>query len=204
MIVLPAGYGRAFRLGKGERISIVNTHGQQVVDTWALNADDLSEMMSMEHTRSCLDKLRPSTGESFFTNRRRPIVRLECDTSPGIHDTLVSACDQARYDLLGFAGSHRSCVENFYEALAGLGIKPDHVPAPFNMFERVIITENEGLEIAPPVSRPGDTVTLRALANVIVILSACPMDIALTNGLDRTPKDVAVQLDDGSSGTHLP
>ena len=194
MIVLPAGYGRAFRIGKGERISIVNTHGQQVVDTWALNAGDPSEMMSMEHTRSCLDKLRPSVGDRFFTDRRRPIMLLESDTSPGIHDTLLSSCDQARYDLLGFAGSHRSCAQNFYEALAALDLKPTRVPAPFNMFERVIITENGGLEIAPPVSRPGDTVTLQALSDVVVILSACPMDIALTNGLDRTPKDVAVRL----------
>jgi len=195
MIVLPAGHGRAFRVAKGERITIVNTHGQQVVDTWALNADDPSEMMSMEHTRSCLDKLRPAAGDKFFTNRRRPIVLLESDSSPGIHDTLLSACDQARYDLLGFAGSHRSCAENFYEALSTLGIKPTRLPAPFNMFERVIITESGGLEIAPPVSRPGDTVALRALEDAIVILSACPMDVALTNGLDRTPKDVAVLLD---------
>ncbi|MGH7715346.1 MAG: DUF1989 domain-containing protein [Vulcanimicrobiaceae bacterium] len=195
MIVVPAGHGRAFRLGKGERLSILNTHGQQVVDTWALHADDPSEMVSMEHTRSCLDRLRPSAGDNLFTNRRRPLVLMESDTSPGIHDTLLSACDQLRYDLLGFAGTHRSCAQNFYEALAELGIKPARVPAPLNMFERVIITETGALEIAPPLSRPGDTVVLRAVEPAIVIVSACPMDIALTNGLDRTPKDIAVRLD---------
>lgn len=196
-MIVPAGHGRAFRLAKGERIAIINTHGQQVVDTWALNADDPSEMLSMEHTRSCLDKLRPCAGDDLFTNRRRPLVHFESDTSPGIHDTLLSACDQVRYDLLGFAGSHRSCAQNFYEALGALGVKPDRVPAPLNMFERVIITESGTLEIAPPAARPGDTVVLRALEPAIVILSACPMDIALTNGLDRTPKDIAVRIDGG-------
>jgi uncharacterized protein YcgI (DUF1989 family) len=193
-VVLPARYGKAFRLRKGERMQIVNTHGQQVVDTFALIAGDPNEMMSMEHTRSCLDKLRPAAGDHLYTNRRRPILLLEEDTSPGVHDTLLSACDQLRYDLLGFKGTHRSCAQNFTEALAELGIAPARVPAPLNMFERVVITGDGRLEIAPPVSRPGDAVTLRAMEDAIVALSACPMDVALTNGLDKTPKDIEVRL----------
>ena len=47
---LPARSGRAVRLETGEAIRIVNTHGSQVVDTWAFNAEDLREFMSMEHT----------------------------------------------------------------------------------------------------------------------------------------------------------
>jgi len=194
-VVVRARYGKAFRLRKGERLQVVNTHGQQVVDTWALVADDPSETMSMEHTRSCLDKLRPATGDRLFTNRRRPILLIEEDTSPGVHDTLLSACDQLRYDLLGFNGTHRSCAQNFHEALAELGISAERVPAPLNMFERVDITADGRLEIAPPVSRPGDSLTLRALEDAVVVLSACPMDIALTNGLDKTPKDIEVRLE---------
>lgn len=193
-VVVPARYGKAFRLRKGERLQIVNTHGQQVVDTFAIMGDDPTEMMSMEHTRSCLDKLRPAAGDRFYTNRRRPILLMEEDTSPSVHDTLLSACDQLRYDLLGFKGTHRSCAQNFTEALAELGITPARVPAPFNMFERVIITEDGRLEIAPPVAKPGDSVTLRAMEDAIVVVSACPMDIALTNGLDKTPKDIEVRL----------
>lgn len=193
-VVVPARYGKAFRLRKGERLQIVNTHGQQVVDTFAIMGDDPTEMMSMEHTRSCLDKLRPAAGDRFYTNRRRPILLMEEDRSPGVHDTLLSACDQLRYDLLGFKGTHRSCAQNFTEALAELGITPARVPAPFNMFERVIITEDGRLEIAPPVAKPGDSVTLRAMEDAIVVVSACPMDIALTNGLDKTPKDIEVRL----------
>lgn len=193
-VVVPARYGKAFRLRKGERLQIVNTHGQQVVDTFAIMGDDPTEMMSMEHTRSCLDKLRPAAGDRFYTNRRRPILLMEEDRSPGVHDTLLSACDQLRYDLLGFKGTHRSCAQNFTEALAELGITLARVPAPFNMFERVIITEDGRLEIAPPVAKPGDSVTLRAMEDAIVVVSACPMDIALTNGLDKTPKDIEVRL----------
>ena len=50
--VVPARRGRAVRLYKGQAIQIINTHGQQVVDTWCFNADDLSEFMSMERCLS--------------------------------------------------------------------------------------------------------------------------------------------------------
>src|SRR5712672_2668698 len=38
-VTIPARKGRACRLLKGQAIKIINTHGHQVVDTWAFNAD---------------------------------------------------------------------------------------------------------------------------------------------------------------------
>jgi uncharacterized protein YcgI (DUF1989 family) len=187
---LPAKRGKAIRLKSGEQVKVVNLHGKQVVDTWAFAEGDPGEFMSMEHTRSCLDKLTPGVGDDLFTNRRRPILRLEADTSPGIHDTLLSACDEERYRRLGFKGRHGSCAENFRLALEEIGVKPAHVPGPLNLFENVSIGPGRTLAIAPPVSRAGDAVTLRAMIDAIVVFSACPMDMALTNGADRTPKDV--------------
>ena len=50
LILVPARQGRAQHLKSGACIRIVNTHGSQVVDTWAFNATDPDEFMSMEHT----------------------------------------------------------------------------------------------------------------------------------------------------------
>ena len=83
--VVPARRGRAVRLAKGQAIQIINTHGQQVVDTWCFNADDLSEFMSMEHLHASLQGIFPAKGDGLATNRRRPILMLEEDTSPGRH-----------------------------------------------------------------------------------------------------------------------
>jgi uncharacterized protein YcgI (DUF1989 family) len=93
LLQIPAGHGRAVRLGAREALRIVNTHGHQVVDCWAFSAGDLAEAMSMEHTRAALSRVRPRVGDAFVTNRRRPILLLEEDSSPGIHDTLIAACD---------------------------------------------------------------------------------------------------------------
>ncbi len=198
-IKIAGGHGKAVRIAKGQHIKVINTHGQQVVDTWAFNADDMSEFTSMEHTRSCLEKLFPGIGDALYSNRRRPILTVIEDTSPGVHDTLHAACDVDRYRLLGHKGYHANCADNLRAALAKLGYMTPYIPAPFNMFERVVVTggQNPGgwLEIQPPLSRPGDYLLLRAeLDNVVVVLSACPQDMSLTNGLDRTSKDVAFQL----------
>jgi uncharacterized protein len=194
--VLKARHGKALRLNAGARVAVVNTYGKQVVDTWALCASDPSEAMSMEHTRSCLDKLAPAVGDELFTDRRRAILRLVADTSPGVHDTLLSACDEERYRLLGFNGKHGSCAENFSLALAEIGIESRRVPSPWNLFENVAIGQDARLSISPPCSSAGDRVEIYALIDAIVVFSACPMDIAPTNGLDRCPRDVALLLQD--------
>jgi uncharacterized protein YcgI (DUF1989 family) len=90
--IVPARQGLAVRLAKGHAIQIINTHGQQVVDTWCFNTDDTSEFMSMEHLHAALQAIFPAKGHGLTTNRRRPILIMEEDTSPGRHDTVIAAC----------------------------------------------------------------------------------------------------------------
>lgn len=40
---IPARRGAAARVAKGQRVKVINTHGAQVVDTWAFSAGDVSE-----------------------------------------------------------------------------------------------------------------------------------------------------------------
>ncbi|HJY51824.1 MAG TPA: urea carboxylase-associated family protein, partial [Stellaceae bacterium] len=111
MIEIPARKGKAVRLRKGQRIKVINTKGQQVVDTWAFNSDDLRESMSMEHSRVAIGHILPSIGDGLVTNRRWPILTLVEDTSGGIHDTLFAACDRWRYELLGCTEHHDNCTD---------------------------------------------------------------------------------------------
>src|SRR3569833_2866502 len=85
----PARKGRAARLTKGQASKSINTHGSQVCDTWAFSAEDLREFLSVEHTRPTLGSIYPKKGQPLYTTRRRPILVLEEDTSPGIHDTYI-------------------------------------------------------------------------------------------------------------------
>ena len=190
LITLAARSGTALRLAQGESLKVVNIHGSQVVDCWAFNTRDLNEFMSMPHTRNTCRKLTPSVGESFVTTLRRPILTLDEDSSPGVHDTLIPCCDAERYRQLGPEG-HASCAENMAQGFSQLGLEAPRPPAPLNIFMNVPIGPTGRLEIVPPVSEPGDHVVLRAEMDCIVALSACPHDILPVNGADATPRDVA-------------
>ena len=62
LVTIPARSGKAAFVKRGQSIRVVNTHGKQVVDTWAFNRDDLTEFMSMEHTRAHALTVFPTDG----------------------------------------------------------------------------------------------------------------------------------------------
>lgn len=190
--ILPARQGVAVPLRAGQRLRIVNTHGGQVVDTWALAKADASECLSMEHTRTSLGKLMPAAGDHLYSSRRRPLLTLTEDTTPGAHDTLIAACDPERYRLLGAEGYHPSCAENFRHALSLRGIDADRVPAPLNLFMDIRWDKAGNLEFLASPAQPGDYVTLEAVADVTVVLSACPMDLNPIN--TGGPQDIEFEV----------
>jgi uncharacterized protein YcgI (DUF1989 family) len=187
MIEISARRGVATRLSAGRSIRVVNTFGQQVVDTWAFLEADISEFMSMEHTRIFIGRIIPQIGDALVTNHRRPILTLTEDTSGGIHDTLVAACDRWRYELLGAVGYHDNCADNLAAALGALGLTPPETPSPLNLFMNIPVIDGNRIDVLPPVSTPGSHVTLRAALDCIIAFSACPQDMVPINGAAMTP-----------------
>ena len=200
MIEIPARHGKAVRLDSGQAVKLVNTHGTQVVDCWAWNAYDLAEHMSMEATRVWTQRLNPRVGDSFVTNLRQPILTLVEDTSPGVHDTFMAACDRHRYALLGVRGYHRNCRDNMFEAMQALGVTvPAPILASINIFMNIaVLPDGISLDTRPTVSRPGDYVVLRAEMDCYVAFSACPQDIVAIQGAgENVPKDAHFEVLDG-------
>jgi uncharacterized protein YcgI (DUF1989 family) len=187
MIEIPARRGKAIRLTAGQSVKVINTFGQQVVDTWAFAAADIREFMSMEHKRIYIGRIIPKVGDPLVTNRRRPILTLAEDTSGGIHDTLVAACDRWRYELLGCVGYHDNCTDNLAAGLAELGLTPPETPSPLNLFMNIPVIDGNAIDVLPPVSTPGSYVTLRAEMDCVVAFSACPQDMVPINGAAMTP-----------------
>ena len=152
---IPARRGAAARVPAGRHVRVINTHGTQVVDTWAFAASDPAEWMSMEASRAAFLRLTPAVGDTFLTNQRRPILTLVEDTAGGAHDTLIACCDAPRYGLLGVQGHHDNCRDNLHAALGGLGISIPATPAPLNLFMNIPWTTDGRLEWAEPVDRLG-------------------------------------------------
>ena len=182
LVTIPARRGKAARVRAGQHVRIVNTQGTQVVDTWAFCADDVTEWMAMEASRAWFLKLAAAVGDSFVTNRRRPILTLVEDTSGCAHDTLIAPCDRERYGLLGVKGHHDNCRDNLHAALAELGLTAPATPPSLNVFMNIPWTPDGRLSWGEPVSTPGSYARFRAEMDLVVAFSACPQDILPING----------------------
>ncbi len=183
-----ARQGRAVRVAKGQTIEVINTHGTQVCDFWAFSKANPAEFMSWEHGRGFLNRLIPRVGDELATNRRRPILTLVEDTSPGIHDTLMAACDLFRYINFGVEHYHDNCADNLRMAMMAIGVPVPEVPQPLNLWMNIPVNKDWSVEWLPPVSKPGDKVQMRAEMDCICVMSACPQDMIPINNM--TPVDV--------------
>ncbi len=45
--LIPARKGKAAFVAQGQTVKVINTHGEQVVDTWAFNRAQMTEYMSI-------------------------------------------------------------------------------------------------------------------------------------------------------------
>lgn len=165
----------------------------------AMNAPDapMMEFLSIPHTRASTKHLVPKVNDLFVSNLREPILTLVEDTSSGAHDTLMAACDPARYRQLGVEHweEHGSCAENLVLALkelneraglkgakcVGAEVTINNVPAPLNLFMNVPWTDNGDISFKAPKTKSGDFVRLRAERDIVIVMSACPQDMTDIN-----------------------
>ena len=202
---IPARRGSAAFVQRGQMVRVINTHGEQVVDTWAFVRHDPREFMSMEHTRATLVKIMPGVGDCLYTIRRRAILKIVEDTSPGIHDTLMAACDSHRYGLLGCTEYHDNCTDNLWAAMRSLGLTPPETPCPLNLFMNIPWQSGGELSFDPPVTRPGDSITFEVQLDAVMAFSACPQDLLPVNGTAGRPTEAHFQIFDPAArqGGHV-
>lgn len=192
-IEIPARGGKAARVARGQHVKVINTHGEQVVDTWAYNADDVTEYMSMQATRPYNLGLVPRVGQALVTNRRREILTVVEDTC-GVHDTLMAACDNERYGLLGCTEYHDNCADNLRAGMKELGLTVTDVPSPFNLFMNIPWSADGSLAFETPKSKPGDYILFRAEMDLVIAFSACPQDLLPINGKAGKPVEAHFEV----------
>lgn len=178
-VEVPARRWGMVEVPRGRTVRVIDVQGGQVADLFAFALEDPTQFLSASHTRAATMRSFPALGQAFVTTRREPLLSLEADDSPGVHDLLIAACDPYRYTLLGAPG-HRSCAANLLEAFAGR-TPPPAVPQPVNLFMAVDVAPDGALTFAESPSAAGDSVTLRALQDCLVVVSACPQDLVPVN-----------------------
>jgi uncharacterized protein YcgI (DUF1989 family) len=172
-VEIPPRSGTAFRLAKGQLLTVIDPQGCQVADLVAYAAADAREVISNGRTFDYEETINLTTGHKLWSNRSNVMFRIEAD-SVGRHDFLLTPCSEATFrHFYPEHPVHRGCFGNLAEALVPYGIEPDAIPTAFNLFMNVPVAADGSLRVDPPVSKAGDSIALRAEMDCVIGLTAC-------------------------------
>lgn len=178
-LTVPAREGRAIVVKAGEHLRIITPKGRQAADFFAYNAHNTQEWLSPMHSWVTTFSVKPRTGHVLLSRFRRPMVKIAEDGAGGVHDMMIAACDQARYEFFGHKGPHASCAENLCVAMRRLGHEIGVIPQPVNFFTHTVIDPDGRLLSPPNPVKPGAYVEIEALMDLICVVSSCPFDLAV-------------------------
>jgi uncharacterized protein len=190
-LVVPARYGRAFEVRAGQYLTITDVAGKQIGDFVAFNARDVTEYLHTAFTRVGWGRIYPRVGDMFVSTLLNPVVEIVRD-DVGQHDVVRAICNPARYLKHFGIADHRSCLENLVEVLEPYGVKRWWMPMPVNIFQNTPVMPDGSFENREALSKPGDSLVLRAHMDLLCGLSACPMDLIPVNGFAITDLKVTV------------
>ena len=190
-LIVPGGYGRSIDVKKGQYVTVRDIEGGQCGDFWAIDANDFDHFLSPPHTWIHLGRIQPRIGDELVTNQRKPIVTIT-DDDVGWHDMLAPACDRQRYERYYGVKGHRNCHDNFLDVMHKRDWGHRLVPQPFNLFMNTFVESDGTLLIREPVSKSGDKITMNARMSLIIVVSACPMDLNPVGGQGITDLEIVV------------
>ena len=178
-IDIPGYQGRAVQIEQGSTFRVIDVEGCQIADMFVISADDITEVFSPALTRQVIFRLTAKPGDILYSNRRRPMLTFLNDTSPGRHDMSFAPCDPGFYIALGADASHPNCRDNFYQAISELDMKIEPPPDPFNLFQNTVPKADGDFDCGQTLTRAGDYVEFRAEMDVVVVVSACSVDLPI-------------------------
>lgn len=186
-VIVPASGGQAVMVDRGQRVRITTPKGAQAADFFAYNRSSIQEWLSPMHTWVSSRFIKPRAGDTLLSRFRRPMLRIVEDGANGVHDMMLAACDQLRYEQYSHEGPHASCSENLMVAMRRLGHEITVIPQPVNFFTNTHVEGDGSLRSPPNPVPPGAFVELQALIDVICVVSSCPFDLAIDNWMINAP-----------------
>jgi uncharacterized protein len=178
---------------KGQHIRIIDTEGQQAVDTLFYRVGNFAERYSAQDTLSQQGSAYVGVGTKVLSNEGNVMLTVVADTA-GDHDTSAGACS-CEANTVRFGHHTRymhACRENFVVELAKYGLSKRDIVSNINFFMNVPILPDGELAIVDGKSRPGDYVELRAEMDVLCVISNCPQVNNPCNGFNPTPIRVLI------------
>lgn len=194
--VVPAGDYFIRRITASQTLRILDCAGNQAADTLFFNADDPTERYSAIDTIREQGNVYLSAGTVLRSSENRPMLEITADTC-GLHDTLGGACatesNTVRYALE--KKCMHACRDSWLLAVAEneeFGLSKRDITHNINFFMNVPITPDGGLTFADGISDAGKYVEMKALMNIIVLISNCPQLNNPCNAYNPTPIEILI------------
>ncbi|MBV8694459.1 MAG: urea carboxylase-associated family protein [Ktedonobacteraceae bacterium] len=170
--------GIGFTLKKGQVLHVIDPQGEQVADLIAFAQADKTEWLSSGRSFDYNNTIYLTTGHVLYSNKSNPMFTI-LEDKVGKHDFLFTPCSPEMFKIIyKCEGYHPSCFENLTKNLTQFGIEGHAIPTTFNIFMNVDVLSSGELKIGPPLSRPGDFITLRAEIDLIVAVTACSAEMS--------------------------
>lgn len=186
--VVPAREPWSKMVRAGQRLQIIDLHGNQAVDCLLYDATDHTRRYSAQATVAAQRNIFVGTGSVLRTADGSALMTVVAD-DVGNHDTIAGACSQESNTLrYGHHTAHQhACVENFLAEGARYGLGKRDLVSNINWFMNVPVEPDGTLGIVDGISAPGKSLTLRAEIDTLVLVSNCPQINNPCNGFDPTP-----------------
>ena len=185
---VPPRGGIAFDVRKGQTVTVIDVEGGQVADFFAVTADG-KEFLSAGVTMDCNESLSLAVGDYIYSNLYNPMLRVLYD-DVGRHDLIHPCCRKEMYDFFYQNGNgHPNCLDNINRALN----ERRPIVHPLNLFMHTKINGDGSITVARPLSKPGDTIVLKARMNLRLGVAACSVSESDCNGGKCTPVKIIVE-----------
>lgn len=187
--IINACSGKCIEVLAGQKITVIDIEGGQVVDFFAENAKDPDEFLSPGVTMDCNESIRLNVGNHIYSNLYQPMFQIVYD-EVGEHDLLHPCCRPEMYDFFYHNGEgHPNCLENINRSLG----EKRPVIHPINLFMYSKIYEDGRISVEQPLSKAGNKIVLRAEIDMRLGVAACSVSESKCNGGRCTPIKIIVE-----------
>lgn len=197
-----AGQGWMHELRKGQSLRIISIGGNQAVDTTFFDLNNPEDHYGALPTIVAQENIYLTTGSILRAQSGKPLLEITGDLV-GRHDTLGGACS-SQSNTVRYSRDKRymhNCRDIFMLEIAKCSLskrdsdyfygKGDLAPN-INFFMNVPVTPEGGLKFDDGVASPGKYVEMKALEDVMVLISNCPQLNNPCNDYDPTPVRIVI------------
>ena len=196
-IVVPKATGKTMRVKKGQVFRVIEHEGKQVVDLTFLNAWNYKEHFAAEYS-AVLNSLQGIGGyyrlsKLYSKPPYENVMATVTDDSVGggarggdrAGHFMMCHCSKRLVEHLGSPGA-RTCSDNFADAFREIGLEQadTYDETIFNVWMQSWISEDGGMNFAPPLAETGDYIDFLAEMDLVAVISVCPDESSPCNDFE--------------------